>query len=287
MDLTLADWLHPMTKRLRLGVFGLLDAADRIRGKKRKLVPPRTISLRRPSAYQNVGARFKRYLLEYGGLQRDHKVLDVGCGAGRIATALTRYLRRSAMYRGFDVSNDSIQWCRRNISKKFPHFKFQAVELYNGQYHPDGALPAETFKFPYKDRTFDFVILVSVFTHMRPKEVENYVSEISRVLKNGGRCFISFFLLNEESRNLLEAGKSDVAFRFPFEGCLVKSLKHPEFAIAYDQEQVRDMFKKNGLTFKNLPLYGSWCGRDLYVGYQDIVIADKKAKKPAVKPAIT
>jgi ubiquinone/menaquinone biosynthesis C-methylase UbiE len=37
----------------------------------------------------------------------------------------------------------------------------------------------------------------SLFTHIRPAEVENYLREMARVLKPGGRCLAAFFMLNE------------------------------------------------------------------------------------------
>lgn len=281
MAVNLADVLHPLSKRLRLGYFRALDAADAIRGKRRKLIPPRHISLRSPKDYNRIGARYRRYLVEYAGLKPTHKVLDVGCGAGRIAKALVKYLRPGTAYHGFDVYPEAIKWCQENLTKRYPNFKFQDVGLYNGQYAPEGKQSAATFKFPFADASFDFVILISVFTHMLPDEVDNYLSEISRVLKPGGRCFITWFLLNEESRQLIEAGRSKVAFGFALPGssCRVKSLKHPEFAIAYDEQEARDSYAKHGMEIKDAPLYGSWCNRDLSVGYQDVLIARKLEAK--------
>ena len=48
---------------------------------------------------------------------------------------------------------------------------------------------------------------------MVAEEVEHYLSEIARVLKPGGRCLISFFLLNEESLGLIARGKSTIDLR--------------------------------------------------------------------------
>jgi len=87
------------------------------------------------------------------------------------------------------------------------------AEILSRRYNPKGRYRAEEYTFPYKDEFFDFVFLTSVFTHILPKGVRNYTSEISRVMKPGGRCFIMYFMLNEESLGLIEKGKSDWEFR--------------------------------------------------------------------------
>ncbi len=51
---------------------------------------------------------------------------------------------------------------------------------------------------------------------MLAPEVENYLSEIARMLKVGGRCFISFFLLNPESLELIAKGQSTLDLKYDF-----------------------------------------------------------------------
>ena len=48
------------------------------------------------------------------------------------------------------------------------------------------------------------MLLKSVFTHMLPAAVTTYTSEISRVLKKGGRAVVTYFLLNAESRRFVD-----------------------------------------------------------------------------------
>lgn len=45
---------------------------------------------------------------------------------------------------------------------------------------------------------------MSLFTHMLPEGLERYMSEF--VLKNGGRAFMTFYLLNDESLRAIETG---------------------------------------------------------------------------------
>ena len=73
--------------------------------------------------------------------------------------------------------------------------------MFNQKYRPKAKFTASNYKFPYEDNFFDFVILQSVFTHMVLDDMKNYLHEISRVLKKGGRSYISYFILNENSLN--------------------------------------------------------------------------------------
>src|SRR3954470_4139820 len=76
---------------LRWAIRAWLDVRDRVTGKRDPLVPPRRWGL--PSQFSSVGARLlDNVLVDAGGLRPDEQVLDIGCGAGRVAAHLTRYL---------------------------------------------------------------------------------------------------------------------------------------------------------------------------------------------------
>ena len=69
-----------------------------------------------------------------GNLMPDENFLDVGSGAGRMAIPLTRYLK-DGKYEGFDIHLEGIEWCKKNISKKFPNFHFQRADMFNKLYN--------------------------------------------------------------------------------------------------------------------------------------------------------
>jgi SAM-dependent methyltransferase len=81
-----------------------------------------------------------------------------------------------------------IAWCQQKITAKHPNFRFQVTNIYNPCQSGKGRQKAHEYRFPYEDESFDAVFLASVFTYFVPKEMTRYVSEISRVLKKGGRC---------------------------------------------------------------------------------------------------
>lgn len=154
-------------------------------------------------------------------------------------------------------------------------FSFLYSDVYNKHYNPKGTIRARDYRFPFEAGFFDFVFLTSVFTHMLPADVRNYMSEVSRVLKPGGRCLITFFLLNEESVSLVHSGKSTLHFTYPLDGFVTIDKDTPEEAVAYEEEAISRLFDENGLVIGQPVYYGSWCNRETFLTYQDLIVAEK------------
>jgi ubiquinone/menaquinone biosynthesis C-methylase UbiE len=118
---------------------------------------------------------------------------------------------------------------------------------YSKQYNPRGKLTSSEYVFPYQDNYFDFALLTSVFTHMLADDMEHYLAEIARTLKVGGRCMISFFLLNADANELMGTGKSSINFEHPLASCTVRNPNVPEDAVAYEESFIRQCFAKYNL----------------------------------------
>lgn len=246
------------------------------------ITPPRNvISVVDRKKFKETGQLYFRNLVDIGGLEPDMKVLDVGCGIGRVARCLTGYLEKGS-YDGFDIVNSQVEWCTKHISAKYPNFRFQTVDIYNGVYNPEGAIDPKLFKFPYASDFFDFAFLTSVFTHMLPEEVNNYLSEIRRVLKQNGRFFITVFLINERSRLYMQEGKSSRNFKYNVRGydfCFSDEQTHQGWAIAYQEKYILGCFEKHGLQVVHPIHYGTWYrSRNQYPKrklYQDVIVGVK------------
>lgn len=256
-----------------------LDTLDSVLGRREELIPPRSLVFigGDPSqeVFRQVGQRFFQFFVELCELQPSERVLDVGSGIGRMAVPLTRYLDRTGSYEGFDIIPDGIKWCKENISRRFPNFQFSWANVFNGMYNRLGKQKAREYRFPYEEEAVDFVILTSVFTHMLPDDMQNYLSETRRVLKRSGRCLITFFLLNSESLKLIQEGRSSLDFAIEFGPYRTISRKQPEAAIAYQESYVLRLLEGSGLRIRGPIHYGSWCGRAEFLDYQDIVIASR------------
>ena len=267
--------LRSLRHYANVGLLPLDYIARRING--RSDFPP--LHLRRYvgplRTFESSGAEFLAYLQLLAGLKTGESLLDVGCGCGLMALFLRDYLDESGSYAGIDIHRRSISWCEQNIGARHPNFRFAHIDVRSLAYNPQGAHLAENYSFPSEANTFDVVLLKSVFTHMRPPEVENYLAEVSRVLKSGGRCLATFFLLNEEQFRLAMEGKQELQFGFG-EGVSRYVYEHsPESAIAYDESYVREVLRESGLTLQEPIYYGKWSGRRAGLSFQDILMLRK------------
>lgn len=254
----------------------MLDGVDRLRGRS-ELTPPRRLLVGDYSEFQRIGEEFKGYFIDLCGLEPDHAVLDVGCGPGRMAVPLMDYLSEGGRYEGFDVVPREIRWCQEHITPRRPNFRFQVADVRNRHYNPDGAVPAADFRFPYDDSTFDLVVLASVFTHMLEPEVERYLSEVARVLRPGGRCIVTYFLLSDESRQRIAAGESYFSFPAGNGAARFENPDDPEAVVAYDEAFARERHAANGLPIESVH-GGYWCGRTEYLTWQDVVVAQRRSR---------
>jgi SAM-dependent methyltransferase len=254
------------------------DTYDRVTHKRDPLIPPHGLwFVGGEDDYKAVNEEFLGYFVQFGGLQPDHRILDVGCGIGVMASRLTKFLSPKGGYFGFDIVPVGINWATRHISSRFQNFSFTHVDLFNKHYNPKGKLSADTFQFPYPDNAFDFVFLKSVFTHLLPLSIGHYLSEIRRVLKPSGRCLLTIFLLNDESLALVDRGQSSVPLLHDLDGCRVLDPQFPETAVGIPEANFAVSYNSAGLNLLPPVHYGSWCGRKWYMSYQDILVLTPKA----------
>ncbi len=114
-------------------------------------------------------------------LNKDQKILDVGCGYGRISLPL---LKKGYDIYGIDLSKKYITELKRDLSSASLKTRFRVADM---------------CALPFDDATFDVVLcLWSVIDELLfIKDQVQAVKEMKRVLKKGGFAFIEGHLFFE------------------------------------------------------------------------------------------
>lgn len=224
--------------------------------------------------YLETGRLTLSLLERLAGLRTSDRVLDVGCGLGRVAWPLSTRLGRQGSYTGFDVVKVYSDWCAESLDLDPERFRFLHVDVRTSLYNPDGSILAEDFAFPWPDGSFDLAIATSIFTHLLPRATENYLREIERTLSRRGRLFASFYMLDELGRRAAESGATHPAFLAPMEHGLLHDAAVPEAGVAYDAGWLLATVSSAGFEVASVQP-GTWKGREGPY-YQDLVVATRR-----------
>lgn len=187
-------------------------------------------------------------------LKPHHHVLEIGCGAGRMAAPFVSFLT-TGLYLGVDISEEAIAWAQTHVGSA--NISFTHLDFRNPHYRQDRGADATIARLPFEDRSFDFVFLASVFTHLTSSEVKNYVSETARLLRTGGYALSTYFLLNSFSRTNIARGLSKYSFQHATDDHTRDEVKtRPGKVTALDEEFVLRAHSDAGLLARTI--LGGW-----------------------------
>jgi SAM-dependent methyltransferase len=218
----------------------------------------------------------------YGRMGLRDSVFEIGCGQGRVAFAL-RYLLKDGWYCGFDISASAIKRLTDGFHRRHPNFRFLYEDVHNTHYNPQGRIRPVDLRFPAETGSMDLVYAASIFTHMLPENTAHYFREAARILRPGGRCVFSFFLLDfyhpGQARPFVFA-RPDFNFDHPYGGFgrdfAIADVENPERMTAFSTDLVRRMAADAGLSLVTDPVPGLWSGtHDAPVGAQDVVVLQR------------
>ena len=132
--------------------------------------------------------KFSKHKRSFKNL-KGSEVLDLGCGTARFLHGLTLSSATPLKYVGVDVQAKQIKWCRNHLSR-FGNFHFQHIDVQNDRYNPKGKQTIQDQIDP-QHRNPGFVMIRSVFTHMRPDEVLSTLQETRNIVKDQGRVYLT------------------------------------------------------------------------------------------------
>ena len=127
--------------------------------------------------FDTVGS-IEAALLAHYGLPKSGHLVDVGCGAGRLAKPLSGWLEGS--YLGVDLVPALVAHARKVANR--PDWRFEVIDH---------------IAIPEVDGKADMVCFFSVLTHLLHEQSYWYLEEARRVLKPGGKVVFSFLEFRE------------------------------------------------------------------------------------------
>ncbi|MEO5843172.1 MAG: class I SAM-dependent methyltransferase [Acidimicrobiales bacterium] len=208
-------------------------------------------------------------------IEAESHVLEIGCGIGRDAMAFTDLLSSGGSYVGVDVTRPSIEWCRAEITSRFPNFDFLHLDVKSDMYNPQGLLRADSMTLRIGNGSVDRVVLHSVFTHMFLEPIAHYLREIRRCLTDSGLVMASFFIVDDDSSSdAVTASPSGVLqFRHHHpEATRINDRAHPEAAVAFSLDRVAQLARDAHLRIIDVhpgrwkdPSSGAPNGQDLVI----------------------
>lgn len=237
-----------------------------------------------------IGVDIVRSLIKDAGLHPHQRVLEIGCGVGRVAIPLTQWIEPPGEYWGLDVVSKAIDWCKENISTHYENFRFHHIDVFNEYYNPSGRLKLKNLDFSFLGPEFQVVFLSSVFTHLVEKDALFYLDLAKSLLSQGGILWCTWFVVDQETRRSIESGKTSLKFDlqqgpdfYLSEGpssslkrMLPFQKKKSTAAVAYEMAFVADQLERREFDVLTCSR-GTWCERrSEYGGYQDLIVARRR-----------
>ncbi len=131
---------------------------------------------------------FERYdLFEMLGEVKGLRVLDLGCGTGRMSEYLIKF---GAEVVGLDISEEMLKIARKKLPK---------VEFVQG----------DSDKLPFEDDSFDMVVASFLVVHLPTMDAT--FDEAYRVLKPGGNFIVTN--INQRKAPKLKIGKEEIVIK--------------------------------------------------------------------------
>jgi SAM-dependent methyltransferase len=189
-------------------------------------------------------------LIKYCGLSPADRILDLGCGAGRLALGVIDVVGAVRAYEGIDVDRYAIEWCRHWITEDHPEYRFTRLDVHNDRYNPAGKIRLNGgFRFDFPDRHFDVIYLYSVFTHMKAADTRVYLRELRRLLAPRGAIFLTAYL----ERDVPDVSINPAGYRQPS--------NNPLHRVRLSRDYFTEMLAENGLAIRRCDEHAEFDGQ--------------------------
>jgi ubiquinone/menaquinone biosynthesis C-methylase UbiE len=204
------------------------------------VLPPRDKRYLRESFYNDKlffdsavkeGVKFVERL----GVTTNTKILEIGCTTGRSFIGLVQKVP-DIHYIGIDINLGNINWCKKYLGRNNPNYNFHHFDLKHIMYNPNGTVELNAeFRFQYDTDFFDLIYATGVIPNYVDFEVRILLKDFNRMLKTGGRLFITSF--SEDHVPDMEENPA---------GYLIEKYTYPRQIVRYEKNYFEKMLHEQG-----------------------------------------
>jgi SAM-dependent methyltransferase len=242
-----------------------------------------------------VGDACERVLRRYLHINPFARLLDFGCGVGRVTLSVLKHHPEVGHITGFDIMPQVIQFCESHIATSFAKTSFQLIGGTNDHYDQfieaanRGAAKSHAQLRAEYGGKFSSIFAFSVFTHVELEDLRALLSLLSALVQPGGHVLITAFVLTPTTRKAIR----DRSALFPFanadptaDGDIFVADHTDRLAfIAFDHALIEQAAFDAGLVIHQIE-YGSWAGTIPSPNLQDTIVCLKPAPRSAPIPHV-
>jgi len=228
-----------------------------------------------------VGEACRGILDRYLAINANSRVLDFGCGVGRVLLSVLKHKPEVSLVTGFDIMPQVIRFCETHIASAFPRTKFELIQGNNDHYNQfiaaAGANTAKSHALLQVEyaAAFTEIYAFSVFTHVEKADFRSLLVLLSNLLVPGGTLLFTAFLLTPYSRHAIQQGTT----MFPLAGAvteeqgkiLIGNTADRLGFIAFDLMLMQQMVFEAGLIITHVE-HGSWADAQFSASLQDVIV---------------
>jgi SAM-dependent methyltransferase len=207
-------------------------------------------------------------------LASQSRVLDIGCGCGRLAYPFAALLGEEGRYFGMDVWEDGVALCQAKLAA--PHMTFHHVQALNNYYFDAASSGRNDFKLPFVPTgDLDLVFAISVFTHLIEEDARAYLGEIARVLKPDGAAYITAFIIDRFFHDYVDRTGNHTGVAEVSKGHY-QAYSGQDFLGGFTFPRWQEIVTDAGLEIASFEL-GSWAEKPGARPYQDTFVLVRQA----------
>lgn len=226
-----------------------------------------------------VGAACFQLIDSHLQLAPDSKILDFGCGIGRVLHYVATQ-RKISQIVGMDIMPDVIEFCRTHIAPSNQYAHFELIADTNDHYDRFGTnrgITKEQNRNKYQDY-FDEVYAFSVFTHVDYDDFSSLLADIRNFLKPGGKFLFSAFALTNHSKSMIDLKRTQFGFEeggFERSGAIIVGKHDDRLAfIGYELSIIEKFIFDAGLVLNTFEA-GTWTGSGVGRSLQDLFVCER------------